>query len=153
MSYANLLLNVLYHIVMEMKIRESCLQSGTFIYKPGISVTKQDFHLQMGSLGLQMGFSGYYLPIIYIKLISKFRIGGYAILLRKEIHTMKDLRNPLTRTENFEHPSGNIMKELTEAELNSVAAGAGVARNSGGIACTLTGECNIGTHIKFCCYD
>lgn len=62
MSYANLLLNVLYHIVMEMKIRESCLQSGTFIYKPGISVTKQDFHLQMGSLGLQMGFSGYYLP-------------------------------------------------------------------------------------------
>lgn len=66
--------------------------------------------------------------IIYIKLISKFRIGGYAILLRKEIHTMKDLRNPLTRTENFEHPSGNIMKELTEAELNSVAAGAGVAK-------------------------
>lgn len=66
---------------------------------------------------------------------------------------LNDLRNPLTRTENFEHPSGNIMKELTEAELNSVAAGAGVARNSGGIACTLTGECNIGTHIKFCCYD
>lgn len=29
---------------------------------------------------------------------------------------MKDLRNPLTRTENFEHPSGNIMKELTEKE-------------------------------------
>ena len=47
---------------------------------------------------------------------------------------MKDLRNPLTRTENFEHPSGNIMKELTEAELNSVAAGAGVARNSVKIA-------------------
>ena len=67
MSYANLLLNVLYHIVMEMKIRESCLQSGTFIYKPGISVTKQDFHLQMGSLGLQMGFSGYYLPMLEIK--------------------------------------------------------------------------------------
>ena len=66
MSYANLLLNVLYHIVMEMKIRESCLQSGTFIYKPGISVTKQDFHLQMGSLGLQMGFSGYYLPNLNI---------------------------------------------------------------------------------------
>ena len=58
----NLLLNVLYHIVMEMKIRESSLQTGTFIYKPGISVTKQDFHLQMGSLGLQMGFSVYYLP-------------------------------------------------------------------------------------------
>lgn len=50
---------------------------------------------------------------------------------------MKDLRNPLTRTENFEHPSGNIMKELTEAELNSVAAGAGVARNSGEIQAEL----------------
>ena len=65
LSYANLLLNVLYHIVMEMKMRESCLQTGTFICKLGISVTKQDFHLQMGSLGLQMGFSGYYLPDIY----------------------------------------------------------------------------------------
>ena len=50
---------------MEMKIRESCLQTGTFIYKPGISVTKQDFHLQSGSLGLQMGFSGYYLPFYF----------------------------------------------------------------------------------------
>ena len=48
---------------MEMKIRESCLQTGTFIYKPGFSVTKQDFRLQSGSLGLQMGFSVYYLPI------------------------------------------------------------------------------------------
>ena len=75
MSYANLLLNVLYHIVMEMKIRESCLQSGTFIYKPGISVTKQDFHLQMGSLGLQMGFSGYYLPSLEEQ--GKFMLGYY----------------------------------------------------------------------------
>ena len=62
MLYANLLLNVLYHIEIEMKIRESCLQTGNFIYKPGISLTKQDFHLQRGSLGLQRGFSGYYLP-------------------------------------------------------------------------------------------
>ena len=45
-----------------MKIRESCLQTGNFIYKPGISLTKQDFHLQRESLGLQRGFSGYYLP-------------------------------------------------------------------------------------------
>lgn len=73
MSYANLLLNVLYHIVMEMKIRESCLQTGTFIYKPGILVTKQDFHLQSGSLVLQMGFSGYYLPTcdIFIEKIEE----------------------------------------------------------------------------------
>ena len=48
---------------MEMKIRESSLQTGTFIYKLGISGTKQDFHLQMGSLGLQIGFSAYYLPL------------------------------------------------------------------------------------------
>lgn len=48
-----------------MKIRESCLQTGNFIYKPGISLTKQDFHLQRGSLGLQRGFSGYYLPKVY----------------------------------------------------------------------------------------
>ena len=27
-----------------------------------VSLTKQDFHLQMGSLGLQIGFSAYYLP-------------------------------------------------------------------------------------------
>ena len=50
--YANLLLNVLYHIETGMKIRESCLQNGIFIYKQGISVTKQDFHLQTGTFGL-----------------------------------------------------------------------------------------------------
>lgn len=90
MSYANLLLNVLYHIVMEMKIRESCLQSGTFIYKPGISVTKQDFHLQMGSLGLQMGFSGYYLPgesykYYFVMVICSFVRGNVMYILSKLI--------------------------------------------------------------------
>lgn len=49
-----------------MNIRESCLQTGNFIYKQGISLTKQDFHLQRGSLGLQRGFSGYYLPRVTI---------------------------------------------------------------------------------------
>ena len=53
-----------------MKIRESCLQTGNFIYKPGISLTKPDFHLQRGSLGLQRGFSGYYLPILMIVQIN-----------------------------------------------------------------------------------
>ena len=85
MSYANLLLNVLYHIVMEMKIRESCLQSGTFIYKPGISVTKQDFHLQMGSLGLQMGFSGYYLPHRHLKGADAVKDELYANLYIREM--------------------------------------------------------------------
>ena len=37
--YANLLLNVLYHIIMEMKIRESCLQTGNLDYKTGLSFT------------------------------------------------------------------------------------------------------------------
>ena len=54
-----------------MKTRESWLQNGTFIYKPGISVTKQDFHLQRGSLGLQRGFSGYYLPFDWRQLLEK----------------------------------------------------------------------------------
>ena len=84
--YANLLLNVLYHIEIEMKIRESCLQTGNFIYKPGISLTKQDFHLQRGILGLQRGFSGYYLPdyipylatvIIYIGIANLIGLLGF----------------------------------------------------------------------------
>lgn len=70
---------------MEMKIRESCLQSGTFIYKPGISVTKQDFHLQMGSLGLQMGFSGYYLPSIYILSNILYLVNQYLDLYSVEL--------------------------------------------------------------------
>ena len=65
---------------MEMKIRESCLQTGTFIYKPGISVTKQDFHLQMGILGLQMGFSGYYLPSLYFDLYKMHKNFTFKLL-------------------------------------------------------------------------
>ena len=48
-----------------MKIRESCLQNGSFIYKAGISFTKQDFKLQNGSFGIQTGFSACYLPDKY----------------------------------------------------------------------------------------
>ena len=59
---ANLLLNVLYHIYVRMKIRESRLQNGSFIYKMGISLTKQDFKLQKETLGLQTGLSDCYLP-------------------------------------------------------------------------------------------
>ena len=89
MLYANLLLNVLYHIEIEMKIRESCLQTGNFIYKPGISLTKQDFHLQRGSLGLQRGFSGYYLPshqtpTLY-DVVPKEEIAEFEELMRKTI--------------------------------------------------------------------
>lgn len=45
---------------------------------------------------------------------------------------MKDLRNPLNRAEDFTHPSGNVMKELTEADLNNFAADAGEPRMSKG---------------------
>ena len=48
----------------QMKIRESCLQNGIFNYKQGIPITKQDFYLQIGSLGLQTGFSACYSPKI-----------------------------------------------------------------------------------------
>ena len=64
---------------------------------------------------------------------------------------MKNFRNPVERTESFNHPSGNVMMELKEAELNKFAAGAGEPRNSGGVFCTSTGECNIGTLLVLCC--
>lgn len=69
--YANLLLNVLYHIDVRMKIRESRLQNGTFIYKTGISLTKQDFKLQKEILGLQTGFSDCYLPYLPLLFTEK----------------------------------------------------------------------------------
>ena len=49
-----------------MKTRESWLQNGIFIYKTGLSVTKQDFHLQNRILELQTGLSPCYLPVDYI---------------------------------------------------------------------------------------
>ena len=53
-----------------MKIRESCLQSGIFIYKVGISLTKQDFKLQNGSFGIQTGLSACNLPIYKIEFLD-----------------------------------------------------------------------------------
>ena len=43
---------------------------------------------------------------------------------------MKKYRNPLARPENFLNPTGNVMKELKEADLNSFSAGAGEPRVS-----------------------
>ena len=57
----------------------------------------------------------------------------------------------ITYLRNFTHPAGNTMTELKEAELNNFAAGAGEPRNSGGMFCTSTGECNMGTLNIFCC--
>ena len=50
-----------------MKTRESWLQNGIFIYKTGLSVTKQDFHLQNRILELQTGLSPCYLPAVHSK--------------------------------------------------------------------------------------
>ena len=93
---------------MEMKIRESCLQSGTFIYKPGISVTKQDFHLQMGSLGLQMGFSGYYLPP-YDQPLSA---GNYSIC---HLHEENNTLHEYLTINSFKEVT-NFMKEIIYEE-------------------------------------
>ena len=71
-----------------MKIRESCLQTGNFIYKPGISLTKQDFHLQRESLGLQRGFSGYYLPCFVTSYIF---IDKHIDITSDRIHIVKKI--------------------------------------------------------------
>lgn len=39
---------------------------------------------------------------------------------------MSEMRNPITREENFSNPAGNVMMELQEADLNKFVAGAGV---------------------------
>jgi hypothetical protein len=61
-------------------------------------------------------------------------------------------RNPVNRGE-FVHPAGNVMEELSEAEMQNFAAGAGVpaAANSSGVICSVTAECNAGTLVFFCC--
>ena len=78
---ANLLLNVLYHIYVRMKIRESRLQNGSFIYKMGISLTKQDFKLQKETLGLQTGLSDCYLPCDTDKHKGKTHIHGIMCIM------------------------------------------------------------------------
>ena len=64
---------------------------------------------------------------------------------------MSEMRNPITREENFSNPAGNVMMELQEADLNKFVAGAGESRNSGGVLCTSTAECYFGTLLKPCC--
>ncbi|HBM4378968.1 MULTISPECIES: plantaricin C family lantibiotic [Peptoniphilaceae] len=61
------------------------------------------------------------------------------------------LRNPIKRSKSFIHPSGDVMREISESDLNKTVAGAGLAKNSGGVVCTATAECYYGTLLKFCC--
>lgn len=56
-----------------MKTRESWLQNGIFIYKTGLSVTKQDFHLQNRILELQTGLSPCYLSS-FLNILLRFII-------------------------------------------------------------------------------
>ncbi len=55
----------------------------------------------------------------------------------------KMMRNPIGR--NIENPAGNIMKELSEAELDKVTGGKDIDYKSNlgscGFFCTITGEC------------
>ena len=97
---------------MEMKIRESCLQTGTFIYKPGILVTKQDFHLQSGSLVLQMGFSGYYLPTADVREARKT-----CIYVARFTNTGLDFYYglPLGELNRFTGDAVEVMKEIRRA--------------------------------------
>lgn len=116
MLYANLLLNVLYHIEIEMKIRESCLQTGNFIYKPGISLTKQDFHLQRESLGLQRGFSGYYLPIEngQSDVVSDIEVSESLKILRQNMRSVLSDREYYIITKRF---GLDGEKELTQRQI------------------------------------
>ena len=63
----------------------------------------------------------------------------------------KALRNPIER-DSFENPAGDVMKELTELELDVVSGGIDYKsnRNSCGYFCTITGECQ-GTKTGLCC--
>ncbi|WP_082560484.1 plantaricin C family lantibiotic [Paenibacillus amylolyticus] len=67
------------------------------------------------------------------------------------------LRNPLKRNAEFENPAGNIMIELSEAELNKVHGAANSPntynscyskQKSCGNFCTFTTECPF---LSFCC--
>jgi len=62
---------------------------------------------------------------------------------RRNIMSKKMMRNPIGR--NIENPAGNIMKELSEAELDKVTGGKDIDYKSNlgscGFFCTITGEC------------
>lgn len=70
----------------------------------------------------------------------------FVILLKSHIH-MSINRNASMRPET--NPAGNLLQEISEAELNQLSAGAGEPRASWGDFCTSTLECTFGTMI--CC--
>lgn len=64
---------------------------------------------------------------------------------------MKETRKNIMENLNTENAAGNVMLELGEADLRNFSAGAGEPRNSGGVVCSVTAECNAGTLVFFCC--
>lgn len=52
---------------------------------------------------------------------------------------------------NKDNAAGNVMLEMKEADLRNFSAGAGEPKNSGGVVCSVTAECNAGTLVFFCC--
>ena len=92
----------------------------------------------------------------------KTRTGGYVTLSvlnfnkylysadfiqNKWVNNMSINRNASMRPET--NPAGNLLQEISEAELNQLSAGAGEPRASWGDFCTSTLECTFGTMI--CC--
>ena len=76
-----------------MQTRESRLQNGIFVYKRGISFTKQESHLQNGILGVQTGLSGCYLPLQDSKYICAYTDGCMQYFENKEV-SQKTIQNP-----------------------------------------------------------
>ena len=114
---ANLLLNVLYHIYVRMKIRESRLQNGSFIYKMGISLTKQDFKLQKETLGLQTGLSDCYLPIRNVQLLLRRRCAQETWMFtgcRREYHPEAQTSQKVTNKFAKEPPEKNNHIQLKQ---------------------------------------
>lgn len=64
---------------------------------------------------------------------------------------MENMRKTTIANLNTANAAGNVMTELKEADLKNFSAGAGQARGSGGVICSLTAECNAGTLVFFCC--
>ena len=64
-----------------------------------------------------------------------------------EVNNMSINRNASMRPES--NPAGNLLQEVSEAELNQLSAGAGEPRTSWGDFCTSTLECTFWTLI--CC--
>lgn len=64
---------------------------------------------------------------------------------------MKNARRMNIENLNKENAAGNVMAEVKEADLRNFSAGAGEPRNSGGVVCSVTAECNAGTLVFFCC--